>query len=64
MRLVFKREEVADALNMTPAKFDEIRTELESLGFPKPIRGLQEHWAIMHVINWVNSGHDEKRYVA
>lgn len=64
MRLVFKRAEVAEALNMSPTEFDAIRSKLEAFGFPKPIRGLEEHWAIMHVINWVNSGQDEQRFVA
>ncbi len=64
MRLVFKREEVAAALDMTPAEFDKVQTKLESHGFPKPIRGLEEHWAIINVINWVNGGHIEKRSVA
>jgi hypothetical protein len=55
MKLVFTTEEVAAALGKTPQEFASIREELEKLGFPKPVPGLQHSWSIMNVINWVNT---------
>ena len=54
MKFVFAKSEVAHALSMTPAEFDENRTNLEANDFPKPIHGLHERWSIIDVINWVN----------
>ncbi len=55
MKLVFGSDEVAAALGKTEVEFLEIKHELEARGFPKPIRGLENKWSIMNVINWVNS---------
>jgi hypothetical protein len=55
MKLVFNIEEVAAALGKTPEEFKVIRPELEVLGFPTPIRGLEDKWSIMNVISWVNA---------
>ena len=54
MKLVFSRQEVAEALGKTLVEFDGIRPSLEQLGFPKPLRGLGDSWSIMDVIRWVN----------
>jgi hypothetical protein len=55
MRLVFKEEEVAAALGKTLDEFVDLRSKLETFGFPKPLRGLDDSWSIMEVINWVNN---------
>lgn len=54
MKLVFTRNEIAEALAKTPAEFDTLRPSLESIGFPKPVQGLGDCWSIMEVIRWVN----------
>lgn len=60
MKLVFSSEEVAAALGKTEVEFLEMKHELETRGFPKPIRGLANKWSIMNVINWVNSNPDNQ----
>jgi hypothetical protein len=54
MKLVFSQHEVAEALGKSPVEFDGLRPSLETLGFPKPLRGLGDSWSIMEVIRWVN----------
>lgn len=54
MKLVFTRAEVAEALGKTIGEFNDLLPGLEELGFPKPVRGLGDSWAIMEVIRWVN----------
>ena len=54
MKLVFSHQEVAEALGKSPVEFDGLRSSLETLGFPKPLRGLGDSWSIMEVIRWVN----------
>ena len=54
MKFVFVKEEVAHALSMSVEEFQTARSEIELLGFPKPITGLVERWSIMDVVNWVN----------
>lgn len=54
MKLVFTRNEIAEALAKTPAEFDLLRPALEGIGFPKPVEGLGDCWSIMAVIRWVN----------
>jgi len=54
MKLVFTHSEVAEALGKSPAEFDSLRPALENLGFPHPVPGLGQCWAIMEVIRWVN----------
>lgn len=54
MKFVFTKEEVANALSMPVAEFEQSRLELEATDFPKPIVGLRERWSIIDVINWVN----------
>lgn len=56
MKLVFTLPEVADALAMSPEEFDALRPSIERLGFPRPVRGLENRWSIMEVIRWVNDG--------
>lgn len=53
MKLVFSKDEVAFALGTSVNHFDEIRSMLESEGFPKPLPGLGDRWSIMEVITWV-----------
>jgi hypothetical protein len=60
MRLVFNSEEVAAALGKSIEEFQSLRPELEALGFPKPVRGLEDKWSIMNVINWVNATKDDQ----
>lgn len=55
MKLVFNADEVAAALGKSTEEFMLLRPELEALGFPVPIRGLEDKWSIMNVINWVNA---------
>lgn len=64
MKLVFKTEEVAAALGKTTAEFNIIRPNLEARGFPRPIRGLDESWGIMAVIDWVNKCQDDEDQAA
>jgi hypothetical protein len=59
MKLVFDRHEVATALGKTTQEFMALQDSLEQLGFPKPVRGLDDRWSIMDVINWVNSPRHE-----
>jgi hypothetical protein len=54
MKLVFTREEVADALGQSIQDFDRVLPKLNSLGFPRPVRGFEDLWAIMDVIRWIN----------
>ena len=54
MKLVFTRAEVAEALGKTIGEFNDLLPGLEELGFPKPVRGLGDSWAIMEVLRWVN----------
>lgn len=54
MKFVFTKEEVANALSMPVAEFEQSRLELEANDFPRPIAGLHERWSIIDVINWVN----------
>ena len=54
MKLVFTREEVAEALGQSAADFDKLLPSLEALGFPHPVTGLGQCWSIMDVIQWVN----------
>ena len=54
MKLVFTRNEIAEALAKSPAEFDHLRPALEGTGFPKPVEGLGDCWSIMAVIRWVN----------
>jgi hypothetical protein len=60
MKLVFDKHEVAAALGKTTAEFEHMQFSLESLGFPKPVRGLDDRWPIMEVISWVNSSHERQ----
>ena len=60
MKLVFNIDEVAAALGKTTAEFERLQFTLESLGFPKPVRGLEDRWPIMDVISWVNSSHQSQ----
>ncbi|MFO1033067.1 MAG: hypothetical protein U1E15_02885 [Hyphomicrobiales bacterium] len=55
MKLVFTAEEVAAALQHSLEEFQEMRPALEALGFPKPVRGLEDRWPIISVMNWVNT---------
>lgn len=55
MKLVFTKEECAAALGKSSRRFDELRPNLEKLGFPKPVPGLGACWSVMQVMNWVNS---------
>jgi hypothetical protein len=64
MKLVFKHEDVAAALGKSPEEFEALRSKLESLGFPKPVRGLDDCWSIMEVINWVNNSAPENSAAA
>jgi hypothetical protein len=64
MKLVFKRDEVAVALGKTTEEFSKLQFMLETLGFPKPIRGLEDSWSIMDVINWVNTSKENTSQVA
>jgi hypothetical protein len=64
MRLVFNSEEVAAALGKSIEEFQNLRPELEALGFPKPVRGLEDKWSIMNVINWVNATKDDQAAAA
>ena len=54
MKLVFSSEEVATALNISAARFEELRPALEAEGFPRPLPGLERSWSILEVIDWVN----------
>lgn len=54
MKLVFTREEVAEALGQSVQDFDQVLPKLNGLGFPKPVRGLENLWPIMDVIRWIN----------
>ncbi len=54
MKLVFTAAEVAEALQYPEAEFRQLLPRLETLGFPKPLPGLGERWAIMAVIGWLN----------
>mgnify|MGYP003434653356 FL=1 len=54
MKLVFTREEVAEALGQSVQDFDRVLPKLNSLGFPRPVRGFEDLWAIMDVIRWIN----------
>lgn len=54
MKMVFGLEEVAAALGQTIEEFNLLRPKLEKLGFPKPVRGLENRWSIIDVSNWVN----------
>lgn len=54
MKLVFTREEVAEALGQSLQGFEAILPKLNKLGFPQPVRGLEDCWAIMDVIRWIN----------
>ncbi len=58
MKLVFTELEVAAALQKSPAEFAILRPALERLGFPKPLRGIEDRWSIMDVISWVQSSSD------
>ena len=64
MKLVFNVNEVAAALRKTTAEFNVIRPNLEARGFPKPIRGLDESWGIMAIVNWVNNCQEDEDQVA
>jgi hypothetical protein len=54
MKIVFTKDEVANALSMSLAEFEQCRLELEAISFPRPIAGLHERWSIIDVVNWVN----------
>lgn len=54
MKFVFTKEEVANALSMPLAEFEQGRMVLEAHDFPKPIAGLHERWSIIDVISWIN----------
>ncbi len=64
MKLVFNAAEVAASLGKTEAEFQAVRIELERLGFPKAIHGLEDKWSIMNVINWVNNGQETQTKAA
>ena len=64
MKLVFNVNEVAAALGNTTAEFNVIRPNLEARGFPKPIRGLDESWGIMAIVNWVNNCQEDEDQAA
>jgi hypothetical protein len=55
MKLVFNPAEVAAALQLSESEFANLRPKLEAMGFPLPVRGLQDRWAIIEVIRWVNN---------
>jgi hypothetical protein len=59
MKLVFTAAEVAEALQLSLPEFQNLRPKLEHLGFPRPVSGLEERWAIMPVINWLHGGQDD-----
>ena len=54
MKLVFTAGEVAAALQYPEEEFRQVLPKLEQLGFPKPLPGLGDRWAIMAVIEWLN----------
>jgi hypothetical protein len=54
MKLVFTREEVAEALGHSTEAFEALLPRLMKAGFPEPVRGLEDRWPIMEVIRWVN----------
>jgi hypothetical protein len=58
MKLAYNRDEVAVALGKTTQEFEAILPKLEAFGFPKAIRGLEDRWSIMEVVNWVNNTSD------
>jgi hypothetical protein len=58
MKLVFNRDEVAVALGKTAQEFEAILPKLEAFGFPKAIRGMDDRWSILEVVNWVNNTSD------
>jgi hypothetical protein len=55
MKLVFTRDEVAQALGQSVQDFDRVLPKLNGLGFPRPVRGFEDLWAIMDVIRWINN---------
>jgi hypothetical protein len=54
MKLVFTKAEVAAALGKSARRFDELRPQLEALGFPRPIPGLGASWSVLQVQQWVD----------
>lgn len=54
MKLVFSRQEVAEALGLKDDTFERVLPMLFVEGFPPPIPGLGESWSIMDVMQWVN----------
>jgi hypothetical protein len=54
MKMVFSKQEVAEALGLTCEEFDGQLTHLETCGFPRPIFGLGERWSMIHVVSWIN----------
>ena len=59
MKMVLTASEVATALGHTEESFMKLKPKLESLGFPKPVRGLEDRWSIIEVSNWVNNSDEE-----
>jgi hypothetical protein len=58
MQLVLTESEVASTLKHTLAEFQAMRERLESIGFPKPVAGLEDRWSIIEISNWVNRNED------
>jgi hypothetical protein len=54
MKLVYNFAELAEALGKTPEELAACQHALESLGFPRPVRGLADCWSIIEVMRWVN----------
>ena len=54
MKLVFTAGEIAAALQYPEVEFRQLLPRLEQVGFPKPLPGLGERWAIMAVMDWLN----------
>lgn len=53
MKLVFTKQELAEALQMSVSRFDELRPGLEAVGFPRPVPGLGARWSIVKVNAWI-----------
>ncbi len=59
MILVLTPRQVAAAFNKSTGEFENLRAQLETLGFPKPLRGLPDRWSILDVMDWLKFSHGE-----
>ncbi|MCA0433204.1 MAG: hypothetical protein LCH46_08055 [Proteobacteria bacterium] len=52
---VVARMEIATALGKTISDFNDVLPGLYSMGFPHPLGGIDDHWLVVDLLDWVSA---------